>query len=85
MVKDSVWRQFVLFCYRNGLYYGDQIEDKSLFRWSPEKRIVRYQPDAKVSKPFAGKAGEKTDDQQTVAVGTLERLLRKTGQSPYFN
>jgi len=78
MVTDFVWRQFVLFCYRNGLYYGDQVKDNSLFRWSSKKKIVRYQPDEKVARPFAGKAGEKADLQQIIAVGTLERLLRKT-------
>jgi hypothetical protein len=34
MAKDVVWKQFLLFCHRNGLYYGEQLDDTAALYWS---------------------------------------------------
>ena len=80
MVKDFVWRQFLLFCHRNGLYYGEALDDTLTLHWNSTKTVVRYhQP--KTANPYmrlaSGTANGEEDASDIIAVGTLERLLRQ--------
>jgi hypothetical protein len=91
MVKDIVWQQFLLFCHRNGLYYGEQLDDTSALCWSSsdddkECKIVRSlkQRDRSANDP-ATHGVKKVDakplstsvDQKLMVVSSLERYLRK--------
>ena len=80
MVKDCNWRHFLLFCYRNGLYYGERLENVSFLKWNDSKKIVRFQPSS-TSRSLAGKptkaVNDRDDANNVVTVGTLEKLLRK--------
>jgi hypothetical protein len=80
MMKDFVWRQFLLFCYRNGLYYGETLNDTSALHWNEAKTVVRYhQPDtANFYTSAASQSHEALEENTNVVnVGTLERLLRQ--------
>jgi helicase MOV-10 len=68
LVKDIVWRQFLLFCFRNGLYYGEAPAQQSKYlNWDASRKLVRCLPTI---------ATRETDDETLLAVGTIERLLR---------
>lgn len=79
MAEDFTWRQFLLFCHRNGLYYGDRPVDETMFSWTAENKLVRYIPDKMMQRPFSGKTEKNAGDsgEEYVLVGSLERLLRK--------
>lgn len=78
MVNDYVWRQFLLFCHRNGLYYGDQLADPSVLYWNESKTMVRYhQPKARSSSLVPSVEMATENDTDIIAAGTLERLLRQ--------
>lgn len=80
MVKDFVWRQFLLFCHRNGLYYGETLSDTSILSWNKLKKVVRYHQ-SKTANPYTkvlnGLNAAEEDDTDVIVVGTLERLLRQ--------
>jgi hypothetical protein len=71
MSEDFHWRQYLLFCYRNGLYYGELPNDKAVFMWTAKKNLVHCLPE--------NFASEHNADAITkhVLVGSLERLLRQ--------
>lgn len=79
MVQDSIWFQFILFCHRNGLYYGDPPDDLSILSWAPNKTLARYYQ-AKAENPFAHgtltSQAEEDAVKESVVVGTLERAMR---------
>jgi hypothetical protein len=90
MVKDIVWQQFLLFCHRNGLYYGEQLDDTSALCWSSkddeECKIVRSfkQRDHSANdsatygvKKVDAKPSSTSADQKLMVVSSLERYLRK--------
>jgi hypothetical protein len=82
MAKDFVWLQFMLFCHRNGLYYGDAPGDISVLQWDESKSVVRYPPKSPAgSKTLHGIANGGNDKSDCLAhiitVGTLERALRQ--------
>jgi hypothetical protein len=80
MVNDFVWRQFLWFSLRNGLWYGEAGDTASVFEWTSSKRLVRHSPDLGSSAfmlSLKSRDDRKEDDQDIVAVGTLERLLRR--------
>lgn len=79
MSEDFHWRQFLLFCYRNGLYYGEQPDDKSAFMWTAENMLVHSLPE-NFARPLASKQAKEhhaNGNNKHVLVGSLERLLRK--------
>jgi hypothetical protein len=72
MAKDFVWNQFLWFCIRNGLWYGETGATESTFQWGPSHRLARHRPrfEKEVSVAEEG-------TQQVVTVSTMERLLRE--------
>ena len=66
MWNDSLWRQWLIFCFRNGLWYGQPLDDKEMQMISSCERIM-------ISSPHE----EKGDGMSTI-VSTLEKLHRLT-------
>lgn len=62
MAADFVWRQFMLFCHRNGLYYGDPPVSETILRWHESNKVVQQKPEEL--------------DTDAVMVSSLEMLLR---------
>jgi hypothetical protein len=82
MAKDFVWLQFMLFCHRNGLYYGDAPDDVSVLQWDESKSVVRYPPKASAGSKTLhditnGENGKSHGLAPIITVGTLERALRQ--------
>lgn len=78
MAKDFVWRQFLLFCHRNGLYYGEELIETCVLYWEETKKVVRHHANksSAYGKDANGVAADEFDA-DVVLVGTLERLLRQ--------
>lgn len=74
MAKDFVWSQFLWFCLRNGLWYGETSETESTFHWGSSHRLARHRPRFE-SEETSPAAEEGTP--QVVTVSTMERLLRE--------
>jgi superfamily I DNA and/or RNA helicase len=74
MAKDFVWSQFLWFCLRNGLWYGETGETESTFRWGSSHRIARHRPrfESEETSPSVEEGKP-----QVVTVSTMERLLRE--------
>lgn len=69
MREDVIWRQFLWFCLRNGLYYG-LADDNLLQRWMGATfKVLRK------AAPQPPKQDDKDSD-EVILVGTLERVLR---------
>jgi superfamily I DNA and/or RNA helicase len=70
MSKDLVWRQFLWFCLRNGLWYG-QVDTKlieSEFQWDSDyHQILRFLPQQEAAQE---------DSKKFIVVSSLERHLR---------
>jgi hypothetical protein len=82
MANDFVWLQFMLFCHRNGLYYGDAPDDVSVLQWVESKSVVRYPPKPPVGSKTLhgitnGENGKSDSLAHIITVGTLERALRQ--------
>jgi hypothetical protein len=73
MAKDFVWSQFLWFCLRNGLWYGETGATESSFHWGASHRLSRSRPRFETKEPLPGEDGA----EQVVTVSTLERLLRE--------
>jgi hypothetical protein len=71
MEQDPIWRQFLLFCVRNGLFYGDPCGVLPKLAWDPKCRIVRCRPET------AGTSESSEVDENLVIIGTLEQNLRR--------
>jgi hypothetical protein len=68
LIKDIVWRHFLLFCFRNGFYYGVSPSHASKYlEWNKSSKLVRCLPTIST---------RVEEDETFVTVGTLERLLR---------
>lgn len=72
MSNDPVWRQFLLFCLRNGLFYGNPGKDPSLLQWDPSTKLCRR------VEPSAHEHENGSENVHRVVVGSLERVLRAT-------
>lgn len=70
MVGDRVWKQFLLFCNRNGLYYGKPPDDTALLRWTTNSKLVR-------SLESKSTVDSQHDGTELMVISSLERLLRK--------
>jgi hypothetical protein len=71
MEQDPIWRQFLLFCFRNGLFYGDSGDTVPKLRWKPgESQLVRCRPETRAGEDAPG------GEADLVVVSTLERSLR---------
>jgi hypothetical protein len=70
MVHDRVWKQFLLFCNRNGLYYGKKPDDTALLRWTNNSKLVRS---------LESKSTENStpNGAELIVISSLERLLRQ--------
>lgn len=93
MIEDFLWRQFLWFCYRNVLWYGESDGMVPLFSWNNELKIVNtfdilkenYHPnnDDTASSPQQtsnnSNSSIKTiyDDMNTIVISTLERTIRQ--------
>jgi AAA domain len=88
MAEDHVWRQWLWFCLRNGLWYGARGDTEALCQCDAASlKLVRYYPYTNApsppplapSSPSNGNEGADsavTRQQQIVAISSLERLLR---------
>jgi hypothetical protein len=74
MAKDFVWSQFLWFCLRNSLWYGETGETESTFHWGSHHRIARHRPrfESEETSPSVEEGKP-----QVVTVSTMERLLRE--------
>jgi hypothetical protein len=71
MEQDPIWKQFLLFCVRNGLFYGDSCGVLPKLAWDPTRsRIVRCRPET------ARTSDSAEVDDGLVIIGTLEQNLR---------
>ena len=91
MVKDVVWQQFLLFCHRNGLYYGKQLDDTATLCWSNSEnddgckvvrslnKLDRCSNDSTAHGVANAKAVPSSivAGQKFMVVSSLERYLRK--------
>jgi helicase MOV-10 len=76
MAKDPIWRQWLWFCCRNGLWYGDNGGSEIMDWFTPDKvyRIVRHRPGIDSSRFLLSTTNEEPgDEDDIVAIGTLER------------
>jgi hypothetical protein len=84
MSDDPIWRQFLLFCIRNGLLYGDPGKDLSILQeWDHSNKLVKSFDEPGCIVETTNDGGEITvpslvagEIQRVVVVGTLERVLR---------
>jgi hypothetical protein len=90
MVKDFVWRQFILFCYRNGHCYGEsgsggfQKTIRSIYSDDTKHTVVRYRSagvnDECPSRIAPGDENRKNgidEAERVIVVGSLERSHRE--------
>jgi hypothetical protein len=82
MITDRVWQQFLYFCHRNGLYYGDKPHDTTLLRWNDASmKIVRSIKNWNAMDTNQPKENGSDDTQSAnadlIVVSSLERHLRK--------
>lgn len=88
MTRDPIWRQWLWFCLRNGLCYGDLgieagPESSIVEAFTTEsKQVVTHFPSGKRGLLLAPGTQEDAgnDGLDTVAVGTLERMCRRQQQ-----
>jgi helicase MOV-10 len=76
MAKDPIWRQWLWFCCRNGLWYGDKGGSEITDWFAPNKvyRSVRHRPGIDSSRfLFSTTNEEPADEDDIVMIGTLER------------
>ena len=78
MVEDFVWRQFLWFCLRNGLWYGETGGVESSLGWDDKSHRDNFVWDEKkdgfVIQQDNGTSNEK--GKTIVVVSSLERLHR---------
>lgn len=76
MSKDPIWRQWLWFCLRNGLWYGDNGGTEILDWFASNKayRSVRHRQGIDNSRFLLATAKEEfNDEDDIVTIGTLER------------
>ena len=89
MVSDAIWQQFLFFCYRNGLYYGEQLDDTATLCWSNNVtdggyKVVRSlnqldnitNDTTRQGVTNAKEVPSSSEGQQLIVVSSLERYLR---------
>lgn len=89
MVSDAIWQQFLFFCYRNGLYYGEQLDDTATLRWSNNVtdggyKVVRSlnqldnitNDTTRLGVTNAEEVPSSSEGQQHIVISSLERYLR---------
>ena len=83
MITDVVWQQFLFFCHRNGLYYGEQLDDPTALCWTDDDscKVVRslnkHDHSTTDSTTLVANAGVVPfKDQRIMVVSSLERYLR---------
>ena len=90
MVSDAIWQQFLFFCYRNGLYYGEQLDDTATLCWSNNitdsgYKVVRSlnqrdnisNDSMRQGVTNAEEVPSSFQGQQHIVISSLERYLRK--------
>lgn len=78
MKCDPVWEQWLLFCLRNGIWYGDNINGRLLSSNEEDIQFVRRLP-GELSRLMDETAEEKKQQNtQFVTVSSIERMLRTT-------
>lgn len=85
MLQDFVWRQFVLFCLRNGLFYGYHGDDDDACQWNPNKKIVATRPESNngagitlAGQPSVQQNCVIANDPDLIFISSLERSFRDT-------
>lgn len=76
MSKDPIWRQWLWFCLRNGLWYGDNGDSDILDWFASNKtyRSVRHRQGIYNSRFLLSRTNEElNDDDDIVTISTLER------------
>jgi len=87
MSKDAIWRQWLWFFLRNGLWYGDNGGQEILDWFAPSRtpfRCVRHRPGIDSAQfMFSTTVQEEKDEDDIVTIGTLERCYapRSLGSS----
>ena len=61
MVEDPVWRQFLWFCLRNGLYFGS--------RWNQESSLIPPTSISSIQENLE-------DSSSTMIISSIEQTLR---------
>jgi hypothetical protein len=72
MVEDFVWRQFLWFCLRNGLWYGESGGIESIFEWANRKDVIVWSENK-----GALAVMKEDDDNEVILVSSLESFHRK--------
>ena len=67
MMADFVWQQFLMFCLRNGLYYGSTGDTLENLKCNPTRKIVRCLD------PMANNEILDGETNYVMVVGSLER------------
>lgn len=77
MVQDVIWRQFLLFCFRNGFFYGESGETESELTFQPSSRIVRCRPEERAGAESNSSRTGADKEESLIIVSSLERKLRR--------
>lgn len=77
MLQDFVWRQFLLFCHRNGLHYGVSAPEISSALWSFD---TVDGDDDYGSKCILSSWDQETTNKNFVIVSTIEQMMRNVSQ-----
>jgi hypothetical protein len=72
IVEDFVWRQFLWFCLRNGLWYGESGGIESIFEWANRKDVIVWSENK-----GALAVTKEDDDNEVILVSSLESFHRK--------
>eukprot|EP00978_Attheya_sp_CCMP212_P026088 scaffold85134_cov51-Attheya_sp.AAC.2 len=78
MVEDEVWKQWLWFTLRNGLWYGERGNTESYFQWKTSMQLVRCHPLINTRRDESVGGGNEEGITEVVAVGSLERALRSS-------
>lgn len=77
MTQDPVWRQFLCFCLRNGLYYGESDTDHSFLKLAEDISALKVctRTDYLADRTDVDRTENSSD--KLILVSSLERILRR--------
>ena len=82
MVEDFVWRQFLFFCLRNGLWYGETGNVENSLGWDDKSHRDNFvwdeRRDGYVIQQQERGNGNESQRKSIVVVSSLEKIHRQT-------
>jgi hypothetical protein len=79
MIQDFLWRQFLWFCFRNGLWYGESGNSEIISSFADDHEQMKIVNSYDLLQERRKQSHEDNDDdgmKNIIVISTLERTLR---------